>query len=340
MRDHLRLMINGRPVEVRGADAFLPLATFLRKRRGLVGTKIVCAEGDCGSCSVFIGRPVDGAVRYTSVASCIALMLQLDATHIVTVEGLTPGDELNPIQQALVQCQGTQCGFCTPGFVVAMTDTLRQPCDQHQLQRGLVGNLCRCTGYDSILRAGMSVDRDSLRTLDEMYPPTAVLDALPADGFDVTDGTRRAVKPTSVDDATAFLADHPDTTIIAGGTDWGVLENKRFERVRTALTTAALDELQGICVEDDTLIVGASASMTDLEHAALEHLPNFGEYLAWFASPPIKNAATLAGNLVTASPIGDTAGPLVVLDASVEIAGPKARRTVSVEDFHTGYRTC
>ncbi|MEM6562318.1 MAG: FAD binding domain-containing protein, partial [Planctomycetota bacterium] len=263
-----------------------------------------------------------------------------DATHIVTVEGLTPGDELNPIQQALVQCQGTQCGFCTPGFVVAMTDTLRQPCDQHQLQRGLVGNLCRCTGYDSILRAGMSVDRDSLRTLDEMYPSTAVLDALPADGFDVTDGTRRAVKPTSVDNATAFLAEHPDTTIIAGGTDWGVLENKRFERVRTALTTAALDELQGIRVQGDALSVGASASLTELENITLEQLPNFGEYLAWFASPPIKNAATLAGNLVTASPIGDTAGPLVALDASVEIAGPKARRTVSIEDFHTGYRTC
>ncbi|MEM8873572.1 MAG: FAD binding domain-containing protein [Planctomycetota bacterium] len=340
MRDHLRLMINGRPVEVRGADVFLPLATFLRKRRGLPGTKVVCAEGDCGSCSVFIGRPVDGEMRYTTVTSCIALMLQLDATHIVTVEGLTPGDELSPIQDALVKCQGTQCGFCTPGFVVAMTDTLRQPCDAHALRRGLVGNLCRCTGYDSIVRAGMAVDREQLRTLDEMYPPDAVVDALPTDGFDLTDGSRRACKPTTIEDATAFLAEHDDATIIAGGTDWGVLENKRYQRVKTALSIAGIDELGGISVEGNQLVVGAAATLTELELITAEHLPNFSEYLAWFGSPPIKNGATLAGNLVTASPIGDTAGPLVALEAIVEIAGPTGRRSVSVEDFHTDYRVC
>ena len=162
MRDHVLFYLNGQPVRVSGEDVFLTLADFLRRRRGLVGTKVVCAEGDCGSCATMTGRVDGDDLKYAAVTSCIQMVLQLDACHVVTIEGLKHDGDLNPIQESMVACQGTQCGFCTPGFVVSMYDLMRdgRPCDAHAIRRGLVGNLCRCTGYDSIVQAGLATDRD------------------------------------------------------------------------------------------------------------------------------------------------------------------------------------
>ena len=143
MRDHLLVYLNGRPVHVTSEDAFLTLSDFLRQRQRLTGTKVVCAEGDCGSCSVLVGRPENGQVRYAAVTSCIQLMFQLDAAHVVTVEGLREGRELNPIQQAMVAGHGTQCGFCTPGFAIALYDLMHdgRPVEAEGVRRALVGNL-------------------------------------------------------------------------------------------------------------------------------------------------------------------------------------------------------
>ena len=158
MRDAVSMFINGRLIEARGEDAFLTLSDFLRRRQHLAGTKVVCAEGDCGSCTVLTGRPAaSGRVSYVAVCSCIQLVHQLDGAHVVTVEGLKDGDELNPIQASMVACGGAQCGFCTPGFVVALQQLLDDrstPCTPERIKRGLVGNLCRCTGYDAIVAGG------------------------------------------------------------------------------------------------------------------------------------------------------------------------------------------
>src|SRR5688572_32188856 len=180
MRDHLLLFINGHPARVAGDDAFLTLSDCLRPHQRLTGTKVVCAEGDCGSCSVLVGRVKGGRIVYSAVTSCIHLMLQLDATHIITIEGLARADQLNPIQQSLVQCQGTQCGFCTPGFVVTLYDAMqdRRPHTAHSVQRALVGNLCRCTGYDSIIRSALETNLTALQSLDDLYPPDQLLQQL------------------------------------------------------------------------------------------------------------------------------------------------------------------
>src|SRR5436305_4569843 len=144
-RDHILLYLNGRPVRVTGGDAFLTLAEFLRRRQGLTGTKVVCAEGDCGSCAVLVGRIEEGLLRYASVTSCIQLLFQLDAAHVVTVEGLRDGQSFNPIQEAMVACHGAQCGFCTPGFVVSLYDLMHdgRAIDAQSICRSLIGNLCR-----------------------------------------------------------------------------------------------------------------------------------------------------------------------------------------------------
>jgi xanthine dehydrogenase small subunit len=345
MRDHLRLFINGQRLRVAGGEAFMTLAEFLRRRRQLTGTKIVCAEGDCGACAVLVGRacPEANVIQYASVNACIQLMFQLDATHVVTVEGLKTGENLSPIQESMVKCQGTQCGFCTPGFVVSLHDLMehnRQP-TAHDVRRALVGNLCRCTGYDSIVRAALESDRSELKSIDALYPPDDILAALAhAAGEEVqieSDGAR-FFKPVSVEAAARFRQQNPSCLIVSGATDLGVQRNKGTRQISIVMTTAGLRDLQTIAVTPDGLCIGAGATLTELERVTATHLPELSEFLAFFGSPLIKNAATLAGNLVNASPIGDTIPALFVLAGQVELTGPDSARWVEIEKFYTGYR--
>jgi xanthine dehydrogenase small subunit len=344
MRDHLHLYVNGTAVDVRGDDAFLTLSEFLRRRRRLTGTKVVCAEGDCGSCAVLVGRSDAVGIRYASVTSCIQFLFQLDATHVITVEGLRDGKKLNPIQQAMVTCQGTQCGFCTPGFVVSLYDHLHEgrEADAETLRRSLVGNLCRCTGYDSILKAACATDRAALKPLDKLYPPVPLSADLARAALEpvlIETPTRRFFKATTVTDACRFRAAHPHCTVVAGATDVGVIHNKRLREVTAALSVSGIGELLGVGMEPDALYAGAAATLTELEARSLVHIPELGRFLAWFGSPLIKNAGTIGGNLVNASPIGDTIPAMIALGAEVDIAGATHRRRLPIGEFYCGYRT-
>src|SRR5262245_33862577 len=175
IRAHLVLFVNGKRREVQGSDCFLSLSDFLRYRLGLVGTKIVCSEGDCGSCTVLVGRPAGGTIKYLPIDSCIRFMFQLDGVHVVSVEGLSVSSEtggLTAIQQEIIDCHGSQCGFCTPGFVMAMTGacegTNGHPLNEDDWRQALTGNLCRCTGYTPILKAAMQAA--SPAKLESVYP--------------------------------------------------------------------------------------------------------------------------------------------------------------------------
>jgi xanthine dehydrogenase small subunit len=344
VRDYISLFLNGRPIRVSGDDVFLTLSDFLRKRQRLTGTKVVCAEGDCGSCAAIIGRPDgDGCIRYAAVTSCIQLVFQLDGAHVVTVEGLRDGRELNPVQQSMVACHGAQCGFCTPGFVVSLYDQLQdgRPADAETVCRGLVGNLCRCTGYDSITRAALETDRLALKSLDALYPPgpiSAALDEAAATEVSIQTPTRKFYKPKDVARACRFRADNPECIVIAGATDMGVVYNKRMRAIDIALSLGGLAELRGARREADALYIGATEPLTCLERLANEHLPELGDFLAWFGSPLIKNAGTLGGNLVTGSPIGDSLPALMALGAEIDIVGLAGRRRVPIAAFYTGYR--
>lgn len=343
MRDHVLLYINGSRQEVRGSQAFQPLSELLRTTNRLTGTKVVCAEGDCGSCTVLIGRPRGGRIDYQPVTSCIQYVAQLDATHVVTVEGLTSDSDLSPTQQAMVEQHGAQCGFCTPGMIVSLAglfDRTPEP-TRHEVCRALVGNLCRCTGYDSILQAATHVNRASHRSLDELYPSremAAVLAKAAGESVEVADGSRRLFKPTTLAEAIRFRAAVPGAVVLAGGTDLGVVWNKGRREVTTLLCIGELTELGGCEVADGVWSIGAAATIAEIERAALEVLPEYGRMLERFGSPPIKNAGTLGGNLANGSPIGDTMPTLMVLNSAVELAGPAGVRQVKMNEFYTGYR--
>ena len=345
-RDHIVLYINGQRHDVRGERAWMTLTDYLRLDLRLTGTKVVCAEGDCGSCTISLGRPVtkDGVAKvdYTTVCGCILRLYQLDAAHVVTVEGLAYDGGLNPVQSAMVQCNGSQCGFCTPGFVVTLHQLLQDgKKSDADVRRKLTGNLCRCTGYDAILDAAKQCDLTQIRPVNTIYPDAKLLPelkALAADSAFVEVDGKTFFKATSLADAIKFRADHPNSVIIAGGTDLGVLMNKRKIDPPVLLSTAALPGFTAVEVTADQIIVGGGATHEAVQRAMAEAMPEYFDYLEWFGSPQVRQAGTLAGNLATGSPIGDSLPPLCVLNAQVELTGPSGVRRVNLNDFYTGYR--
>ena len=344
MRDFISTCLNGKPLQLRGAAVFTSLSDLIRRDSNLTGTKVVCAEGDCGSCTVLLGRPAGDRIDYRAVCSCILYGGQLDGCHVVTVEGLKYDGQPNPVQAAMVECQGTQCGFCTPGFIATMcgafeSDRMLGP---QRLRRELTGNLCRCTGYESILAAGAAVDRDRLRAMNDLYPPAELLPALAeAAGSPVAlqHGEWHFAKPTAVIDAARFRAEHPDCLIVAGGTDLGVQLNKGHRPFGNVLSLGGIAELGELTVTDDGIVAGATVTLSRLERLVADHIPAVADMLAYFGGPTIKNAGTVGGNVGTGSPIGDTLPAWFVLNAEVELAGPTGGlRRVNINDFYTGYR--
>ncbi|HEY6563497.1 MAG TPA: FAD binding domain-containing protein, partial [Pirellulaceae bacterium] len=343
VRDTIRCYVNGKRHEIRGADAFLPLTTWLRDVQGLTGTKVVCAEGDCGACCVLLGKPGASGMSYRPVCGCIQYMFQLDLSHLVTVEGLSVAGAPNPVQEAMITCHGAQCGFCTPGIVVALYGLLTEnpKATDDQIRRGLVGNLCRCTGYEPILRAASEADRRKILPLPTIYEEQKILADLACyagEAVEIRNGGQVIHKPATLEDAIAYRGRNPGCLVVAGGTDLGVRVNKGMRAFDHVLYIADLHELTQLSLDDQSMIVGGAVSLSDLETATRTTLPEFAQLLDWFGSPPIRNAGTLGGNIVNGSPIGDTMPGLMVLGAEVELRGPRGVRWVDLNAFYTGYR--
>ncbi len=352
MRDHVLLYINGRRQQVAGNDGFLSLSDFLRLRLGLTGTKIVCSEGDCGSCTVLIGRPNGDRLDYRPVDSCIQWMFQLDGTHIVTVEGLSGGNgEMTPVQDAMIQCHGSQCGFCTPGFVVAMTGLLEEnksPTDE-DWRLGLTGNLCRCTGYVPIVDAGRTLDAGAVTRLNELYPAASMLRELATTANDsasveIKHGgrLRRFFSPTTLPEALRILHDHPTAKVVAGATDVGVQLNKGVIDPDVFLDLNRVEELVGAAIESsacgDAIVAGARTTWTEIADIVRDAVPEFHDIVSIFGSPQIRHVGTIGGNIINASPIADSLPFLFVAEAELELASTSGTRTVPITSFYQGYK--
>lgn len=356
MRDFVLLYVNGVEHRVKGDDAFMPLSDYLRYELSKCGTKVVCAEGDCGACTVFLGRLDTGAgsgnresLEYVPVNACIQYMYQLDCTHIVTVEGLKIDGELNRIQQSMVDCHGAQCGYCTPGFIVAMC-SLFESCtkddkqckpDRAAVSDALTGNLCRCTGYESIIKAAMSVDEKQYKRLAQLYPPAPLVSTFKRHHDEpvmVKGSESEFFKPTDIKSAVEFRSKNPIAVIVSGGTDVCVNLNKgRIEPQKIMVLThvSGLSELQ---TSAETIEVGARVTLRRLEEFFQSALPEFHHILWIFGSPQIRYAGTLAGNIANGSPIADSLPFLFVSGAEVEVAGTKGNRRIKVSELYSGYR--
>jgi xanthine dehydrogenase small subunit len=369
------VIVNGEPRSLAGTAAHTTALDWLRGI-GLTGAKEGCAEGECGACSVLVARP-DGAsgTSWTAVNACLLPALSFDGQEVVTAEGLGRPGHLHPVQREMASRGGSQCGYCTPGFVCSMAaefyrgdrapasgdpaqpaqpaqpsdsaDSTRSSdsTDQDGHERGpndfdlhaLSGNLCRCTGYRPIRDAAYALGSPDARD------PLAQRRAQPAPGPAPTvvgapDG--EFVRPLTLAEAVGILADRPDATVVAGCTDWGVEVNLRGARARLTVAVDRVPELRTLEVRDDVVEIGAALSLSELERGLAGRVPLLEAVIPQFASRLIRNGATLGGNLASASPIGDTAPALLALEAQVVLTSRSGARTVPLTSFFTGYRTC
>ncbi|KOU04443.1 dehydrogenase [Streptomyces sp. NRRL F-4711] len=363
-----RITVNGKEAPIAPAAPHTTVLDFLRER-GLTGTKEGCAEGECGACSVLVARPgVNKPTDWVPVNACLVPVAALDGQEVVTSEGLAtveaPGTApvLHPVQEEMAVRGGSQCGYCTPGFVCSMAGEYYRPdrcaaadcgagagagagdgAEAGDAEHGpngfdlhaLSGNLCRCTGYrpirDAAFAVGAPADEDPLARRRDQAPPAPV-------ATDYRQDDRAFVRRNTLAETLRLLREQPDAVVVAGSTDWGVEVNIRSRRADCVVAVDRLPELRDLRVESDHIEIGAALTLTEIERRLDGTVPLLAELFPQFASRLIRNGATLGGNLGTGSPIGDSPPVLLALEASLVLADADGERVVPLAEYFTGYR--
>ena len=361
----VRFLLNGEPQEV-SAPPTTTLLDWLRETRGLTGTKEACREGDCGACTVMV-TDVDG-VR--ALNACILFLPQIEGKALRTVEGIGgPGGQLHPVQKAMIREHGSQCGFCTPGFIVSMATAHLNGRTDHDDQ--LAGNLCRCTGYAPIIRAAKAAENDPVPDwLDDegrvgalampgrdpahgqpSKPGLAPAAADEGHGVHAPDPSREphdaptdrvtgpsaGYRPTDLDTFADWFAENPDATLVAGATDVGLWVTKALRELPQVCFLNGLDALRGIEWVGDRLRIGAMTTMTEVLNAVRDSHPHYAEMVRRYGSTQVRNAATIGGNIANGSPIGDNPPALIAMGAVLHLRRGAERREMALEDFFLDY---
>jgi xanthine dehydrogenase small subunit len=346
-----KVTINGRSRSITDVPLHTTALDFLRGC-GLIGCKEGCAEGECGACSVLVARPGLGTpTEWVAINACLVPIASLDGQEIITAEGLGEPGDLHPVQHEMAVRGGSQCGYCTPGFICSMAAEYYRPDrrpgggsdaepDQAHGPNGfdihaLSGNLCRCTGYrpirDAAYALGAPTADDSLAARLSAPPCEPAPTQLRYQG-------RSFVRPETLADALRLLHADPAATVVAGSTDWGVEVNLRGARAASVIAIDRLPELRGLAVDADRIEIGAALTLTEVERRLGGRVPLLAQLFPQFASRLIRNGATIGGNLGTGSPIGDAAPALLALEASLVLASVDGEREVALSDYFTGYR--
>jgi len=317
----IRFLLNGEAQVVEAAPT-VTLLDWLREERHLTGTKEGCNEGDCGACTVMV-TDQDGA---RALNACILFLPQLDGKAVRTVEGLSGADgDLHPVQQAMIAHHGSQCGFCTPGFVVSMATAHLNGRTDHDDQ--LAGNLCRCTGYAPIIRAAEAAEGAPVPAW--MHEDLAALPDAPAPDTPFI--------PRTSDDLAEWYATNPDATLIAGATDVGLWATKGLRDLSPVAFLNQCADLKGIVANGETIRVGAMTSVAEFGAFIADRHPSLAEMIRRYGSVQVRNAATVGGNIANGSPIGDSPPPLIALGATLHLRKGAARRSLPLEEFFIDY---
>ena len=353
----VRFVLDGKIVEAQGERRTTTVLDYLREQLQRTGTKEGCAEGDCGACVVMVGElnAAGNGVDYVPVNSCIQLLPTLDGKSVKTIESLKKADgRLHPVQDEMIKCHGSQCGFCTPGIVMSLVNLVQAvPCpSRQQITDSLSGNLCRCTGYTPIIDAAFkAVEKKSELKLDDHADVALLQDiqraktpTLTLDGDILVQPVVRTkkgnefVSPATLSEVADYLLKHPTTTLLAGSTEIGLQVNKKFSRPEHIMYLGNVAELRQVTETAQAWRMGAAVSLTQVETLIAKAYPDFAEVLRRFGSPPIRSTATLAGNIANGSPIGDSMPCLMALGASLVLRRGDKTRKVLLENFYTGMK--
>ena len=348
MSEPIRFYYQGKVHEVRDMAPTRTVLQHLREDLHCTGTKEGCAEGDCGACTVVIGSLENGELSLKAVNSCIQFAATLDGRALFSVEDVQQADgALHPVQQAMVECHGSQCGFCTPGFVMSLWAMyLKQngaPPSRCEVDDALSGNLCRCTGYRPIIDAARRMG-ELPRVEFDRAALAATLASLQRDSMAVyinsnSAGGRNFFAPRTVDELVRVRAEHPQALLLAGSTDVGLWVTKQLREIGDLIYIGHVDALKAIRETDGTMEIGAGATLDDAYRAVCKHYPaQLSQMWQRFASLPIRNAGTLGGNVANGSPIGDSMPWLIALGTELVLRGPGGARAMPLEDFYLGYQ--
>jgi len=341
-RSVLRFLRRGRIVEISSLEPTLTLLDYLRLEEKSRGTKEGCNEGDCGACSVVLGSIRNGKLAYEPVNACILFLGQIDGKELVTVDDLADGGKLHPIQQALVGEHASQCGFCTPGFVMSLFALYQTngKASRQQVVDQIAGNLCRCTGYRPIVDAALKVCNGSPadRWTQKARETTAQLAAL-EDDTDLFIGDDRSffAAPARAEALADLTLKHPDATIVAGSTDAGLWVTKQLRTLPKIIHLGSVRELRSIGQTNATLSLGAAVTYSEAQPYLARLDPDLGEMLRRLGSKQVRASGTIGGNIANGSPIGDTPPALLALGARLELRHNGMPREIPLEDFHVDY---
>lgn len=341
----IRFILNDEEISLSDVKPDATLLDWLRLERRLRGSKEGCAEGDCGACTVLVGRLMGDEIIYDSVTACIRFVGSLHGTHVVTVEHLRGKEgHLHPVQQAMVDEHGSQCGFCTPGFVMSLYGLWMRDPDPSQaaIEKALQGNLCRCTGYAPIIRAGKAMSSYGRPEGDPLWAERIALKGkIKAinDGkrVEIGEGAARIIVPASLDDFAAVYEAHPDATIVNGSTDVGLWVTKFMRAIGPVIFIGHLQELKRIAENDSEVRFYAGVSYSEALPVIAATFPDMAELWNRIAGEQIRNMGTIGGNIANGSPIGDTPPPFIVLGAKLHLRRGEHRREIKLEDYFLAY---
>jgi xanthine dehydrogenase small subunit len=341
----IRFLLNDREVTLEDFDPQTTVLDWLRLEQGLCGTKEGCASGDCGACTVVVAEAATDGLAYRVINSCITFVGALHGRQLITVEHLADGDSLHPTQQAMVDHHGSQCGYCTPGFVMSLFALSKQPRDAgstatvDEVHDSLGGNLCRCTGYRPIVDAALDVTRRPVNDrFDQRAAHTrAALCNLSADNCGKP-GHGRFRIPGDIGELIRNVDEQPGARLLAGGTDLALEVTQGLQSLDQLILLDRVAELKEVRVTDDALALGAAVSLSDCRDAFFAHYPAAGELLDRFGSRQVRNQGTVGGNIANASPIGDLPPVLLALGAELRLQHRQDIRALSLDEFFTGYR--